>query len=160
MRVAEIMTKKPVTIPIGATITSVAKQMQKFRVGHILVMEDDALVGIITVDDIVRKGIANGLPSNTTKVDELMTRNIVSISPEADIRELMELFAESDVRQVPVLEGIELVGFVTTKDVLRVEPALFDLALTKIRFEEENRQKRIQRYVDEEYHADDEDLFE
>lgn len=160
MRVSEIMTKKPITINIGSSISKVAKLMQKYRVGHILVMDGDVLAGIVTVDDIVRKGVAANMDAKKTKVDDLMTSDIISIEPTADIRELMELFSESDIRQVPVMDKESLVGFVTMKDVLRVEPALMDLAINKIRFEEESRQQRIQKFSDDEFLADDEDLFE
>ena len=160
LKVSEIMTKKPITIGVGSNLVQVAKLMRKYRVGHILVLDKKDLVGIITVDDIVRKGVAVSIDVKKSKVDDLMTTDIISIEPTADVRELMELFSESDIRQVPVMDKNSLVGFVTMKDVLRIEPALFDLAVTKICFEEENRQRKIQKFSDDEFLADDEDLFE
>ena len=157
------MSNKPITIEAGTSIMESAKLMKSYRVSSVVVMSKDKIVGILTVDDIVRLAVAIGMDLEKNSVDEIMTTDVVTVTPAEDISEVMNIFTEFEVRQVPVIDNEKsLVGFVTLKDVLRVEPAMLDIAISGFRLEEENRQKDIQKLSDGDLivDEDDEDLFE
>jgi CBS domain-containing protein len=154
--VFDIMSSQPITIQASKSVSDVAKLMKKYRISSVVVLDKKDVVGIITVDDIVRKAVAAGQSPTKITAQHIMTPHVISVHPRADVREAMDLFAENEVRQVPVMDDGVLVGFLTQKDVLRIEPTLVDLALDKIKQKEEDRQARIQRFADQEF-LDDED---
>lgn len=163
IQVSEIMTRTPVSIQVGTSIVEVAKVMKTYRISSVIVLEDGQLAGILTVDDIVRLAVAVGLDLEKTLIEDIMTRDVVSISPDRDVTDVMSLFSEFEIRQVPVVdEAKKLVGFITLKDVLRFEPAMLDIAVGSLRLEEEHRQQEISKLVNGEMDLDedDEDLFE
>lgn len=161
LQVSEIMSRQPVVIQAQKPVSHVAKLMKRYRISSVVIMQDKEVAGIITVDDIVRKAVAAG--QNPTKIlaKDVMTPQVISVEPNADVREAMSLFAENDVRQVPVITQGKLVGFLTQKDVLRIEPTLVDLALDKMKEKEELRQIRIQEFTQKEFidEEDEEDLL-
>lgn len=161
IQVSEIMTRAPITVNAGTSIIEVAKVMKTYRISSVIVLSGKEIAGIITVDDIVRLAVAVGMDLEKTVVDEIMTRDVVTISPDKDITDVMNLFSEYEIRQVPVVDK-KLVGFITLKDILRFEPAMLDIAVGSLRLEEENRQRSIEMLSNSEsdIDEDDEDLFE
>ena len=162
MQVSEIMTTSPVTVKAGTSIVEVAKVMKTYRISSVIVMSDEEIAGILTVDDVVRLAVAVGMDLEKTPIDNIMTRDVITVSPDRDITDVMNLFGEFEIRQLPVVNNDKLVGFITLKDVLRFEPAMLDIAVGSLRLEEENRQRSISKLVngDAEIDEDDEDLFE
>lgn len=162
IQVSEIMTRGPITVNSGISIVESAKVMKTYKISSVIVMDGENLVGILTVDDIVRLAVAVGMNLEKTTVDEIMTRDVVTIEPTKDITDVMNMFAEFEIRQVPVVDNEKLVGFITLKDVLRFEPAMLDIAVGSLRLEEENRQRVISKLENGEVDIDedDEDLFE
>lgn len=157
VHVSDIMSNRPVSIGVTESIYGAAHKMKQFKVSSLVVLENKELVGIITVDDVVREVIAEKL-SYDTPVADVMIRKVVTVSPGDDIRHVMTTFNEFEIRQAPVLDGKKLVGFVTLKDILRFEPALLDIAVENLRNEEEQRQETIKRMMNIE-EMPDEDFF-
>ena len=145
LQIAEFMTQRPVTVPIGTSIQKASEKLSYYRIGSLVVVDEDKkLLGIFTTRDIVYDIIALDKNPVKTLVDDIMVTNIITISPEKTIQEAMELMSTNDIRQLPVVTGEKLIGFVTMKDILRVEPALVDLAVDSFRAEEEYRRRCIQ----------------
>jgi len=157
LEISEIMSRQPVVCEINQSVQEVAKLMKKYTISSVVVLEHKELAGIITVDDIVRKAVATAKDANKTLAKDIMSSNVISIAPNASVREAMELFGEQEIRQVPVMKNNKLVGFLTQKDILRIEPALVDFALDKMKEEEELRQIRIQQFVNKEYLDEDDE---
>ena len=61
-----------------------------------------------------------------------MTTKLVTIEPKADIFDAMMLMRDAEVRHLPVVENKKILGFLTMKDILKIEPQLFDLIVEKI----------------------------
>jgi CBS domain-containing protein len=162
IQVSEIMTRKPITVKSSMSIMESAKVMKAYKISSVLVMSGKKLVGILTVDDVVRLAVASGMDLEKTIIEDIMTRDVVTISPDKDITDVMNMFAEFEIHQVPVIDGKNLAGFVTLKDVLRFEPAMLDIAVGGLRLEEENRQRILLKRAAGEIQVDedDEDLFE
>jgi CBS domain-containing protein len=119
IRVSEIMSQKPVMIKSGESITAAAKKMKDYRISSLIITSQKELRGIITVDDIVRRGVARNIDLNKTKIDNIMTDEIITVNPNDNISEVIEIFNEYQIRQAPVLdETKKIVGFITFKDIL------------------------------------------
>ncbi|MFH1770795.1 MAG: CBS domain-containing protein [archaeon] len=137
IKVADAMTNKPVMANSDITITECAKLMKKFGVGSLLVREDKEVVGIITEKDFVVKILAKGRNPEDLVTRDIMETNLVTIEPDKDIYDAMVEMQRSDIRRLPVKDKGKIVGFLTMKDILKIEPQLFDLILDKIDLREE-----------------------
>ena len=119
MNIREVMTSEVKACEPSATVVEAAKLMAQEDVGPIPVVEDGRLVGIVTDRDIVVKGVAKGGDLSSTTVGDIASRDLVTISPDADMGEALDLMAENQVRRLPVVEGDRLVGIVAQADVAR-----------------------------------------
>ncbi|MBN2111647.1 CBS domain-containing protein [Candidatus Woesearchaeota archaeon] len=139
-KVCDAMTEKPVTISPDATIQECAKIMSERHVGALVIKNKSQLVGIITEQDIVRKSVIHAHHPAKTKAFEVMEKNMHTIEPEKDIFDALLQMKEWNIRHLPVVAENEMVGLLTLKDVLKIEPQLFDLLVEKFELrEEENK---------------------
>ena len=74
-------------------------------------------MGMVTDRDILVRAIAQGKDPKTTKVNEMMTKEVSSVSPDTDIHQASDLMAESQIRRLPVVENNQLVGFLAIGDI-------------------------------------------
>ena len=157
LQVSEIMTKNPVCIQTGEKVTAVAQKMRSYNINSLLVLKGKKLIGIVTSDDVVKKFVAKNRDADSTTVSDIMSKDLVVAEPTIDIREAMDLLNDNDIKQLPILYKNTLAGLVTLKDVLRIEPALMDLAVDRIREEERVRQNMIQQYAEDDFLQPEED---
>ena len=136
--VADAMTEKPITVTPATTILQCAQLMKRKKVGSVVVQEKGDFVGILTERDIVRRVIAGGI-SPKKKVREAMSSEMLTIAPEQDIFEALSLMRDADVRHLPVVSDGQLFGLVTMKDILKIEPDLFEILVQKFDLREESR---------------------
>ncbi len=132
------MTTKPVSTDSKTSAQDCARLMDKFNVGSLLIEEDGKIKGIVTEYDLTRKVVAEGR-DYTQPVSSIMEEVLVTISPEKDLSAAIQKMKDNDIRHLPVVEGDDFVGLVTVKDVLKIEPDLFDTVVDKIRLREEQR---------------------
>ncbi len=151
-KVIDVMTNKPVVAEKGISLKDAANTMVNSNVNSLLIVESEKAIGIITDEDLVRKVIAKGLDPKKTKIKDVMETDLITIAPGKDIYEAMQVMRNHNIRQLPVLEKGKLVGFLTAKDILKIQPELFDLFIEKYELREEQRKLS-------EHHEDDEDIF-
>lgn len=132
-KVIDVMTRKPVTMSPKASLRDVAQQMRDERVGSMLLREGDQLVGIVTEFDLVRKGVAGGKDLDKTQGRDIMTPadKMHSTTPGVDIFIALNKMRDHECRHLPVLDEGKMIGFITLKDILRIQPQLFDLIVDK-----------------------------
>jgi CBS domain-containing protein len=140
-KVLDAMTTRPITARPDATLRAVAALMRDKKIGSVMLKSDDELVGIVTEFDMVRRGMAAALDVERTPASKVMTplAEMVVIDPGVDIFDALNLMREHDIRHLPVLDGKKLIGFITLKDILRIEPELFELIVEKYEIRESHR---------------------
>jgi CBS domain-containing protein len=99
------------------SLTDAAAGMRDEDVGSLPVVEGDRVVGIITDRDIVVRAVAEGADSRTVKVGDVSSGDPVTVGPDEDLDDALELMAHHRVRRLPVVEDGRLVGVVAQADV-------------------------------------------
>jgi CBS domain-containing protein len=101
-------------------------------VGALLVMEGGRLMGMLSERDYARKVFLKGRSSPTTRVREVMTERLVTVSPGQSIEECMALMTVHRVRHLPVLEGDAVVGLISIGDVVKASLAAKDFLIKQL----------------------------
>ena len=108
-----------VSIQPTATVLEAARLMNDRGVGGVVVVDEaNALLGIFTERDILRRVVAAGLPPETTKVADVFTRDIITCDPGMNVEEVGALMTTRRVRHLPVVDAGGLHGVVTIGDLL------------------------------------------
>ena len=107
------------SLPPDVTVAEAAKEMDRHRVGAILVIEDGRIVGIFTERDVLSRVVATGIDPKTTPIEFVMTRDPITVASSTTVEEVMALFTNKRFRHLPVVDDGRLVGLVSIGDVLR-----------------------------------------
>jgi CBS domain-containing protein len=111
------------TVAPAASVTDAATVMRDHRVGAVLVTESRTLAGVISERDIAYRVVAAGLDPRETRVDTVMTRDVMSAEAGVQAVRGLQLMAENQIRHLPVLEGTTVVGIVSVRDFVASEMA-------------------------------------
>jgi len=103
----------------GDTVYQAIELMAEARVGALLVLGAGRLLGIISERDYARKVILVGRSSQDTRVDAIMTREVITVEPDASLQECMQLMTTHRIRHLPVVEQGHVLGVVSIGDVVR-----------------------------------------
>jgi CBS domain-containing protein len=114
-KLERIMTKEVECCTLLDNVYEVAVKMKENNVGSIPIVDGDRIVGVITDRDIVTRCVAEKHPASS-KVEDIMSRDLITIGPDADVSEAAHLMAENQIRRLPVVEGDTLVGMVSLGD--------------------------------------------
>jgi CBS domain-containing protein len=119
--VAELLKAKParvVSVAPEMTVLEAIKVLAREDVGAAIVMSGSRLAGILSERDYTRKVILQGRASNTTRVQEIMTANVVCVNPRTSARECMALMTDKQIRHLPVVEDSRVIGMVSIRDIV------------------------------------------
>lgn len=112
MKVQEIMTKAVISVPESATIEDAARLLARQGISGLpVVNKDGKLIGLVTEYDLISKV--------GQTVGDIMSRGVISVSPETDTEEVSHLLTNQRIRRVPVLLGDQLVGIVSRSDLIK-----------------------------------------
>jgi CBS domain-containing protein len=123
MQVRDVMNKNVIVGKKDLTIKEASEVMSKLRIGSLVITEDQKIIGIITSTDII-KSIASEKKPDITLAEEVMTKDVLTIDPEATIEEAVEIMIKNKVKKLPVVSEDKIVGIVTASDIVVVEPKL------------------------------------
>jgi CBS domain-containing protein len=101
------------------TVLEAIAQMDRKRVGALLVMQGDKLVGILSERDYTRKVILLGRASRDTRVSEIMTVQVIVVRPQMGLGECLQLVTNQGIRHLPVVDGDRVIGVLSIGDLVR-----------------------------------------
>jgi CBS domain-containing protein len=127
--VASIMTKDLIKLKLTDDLTMAEALFKKHKIRHIPIVEGDAILGILSYTDLLRISYVDVVDENAQDVPvtvynvfsikQVMTKRLVTISPETTVKEAAEIIAQNEFHSLPVCENGILVGIVTTTDLLK-----------------------------------------
>ena len=123
MLVRDVMTGAAVTDSAADTLRSAAERMWREQTGSLLVMDGERLAGIITERDLLR-AVALGADLTTATVDEAMTTEVFTVSPDMPLRDAAREMAVRWIRHLPVVDGEQVLGVISMRDVTGIFGAL------------------------------------
>lgn len=117
MKVEEMALRAPVTAPPETTIHHAAQLMARQAVGALIITEGERLLGIVTDRDLIVRAIAKNLPLDT-RVDDVMSMNVIALDAGADIRDALRAFGHHAVRRLPVVAEGRVSGMLALDDLV------------------------------------------
>lgn len=117
------MSKPVKSVSKEISIRKAIKIMDENNIGVLPVVENDKPIGVITERDILRRAVAKDIDIDKKTVEDIMTKNPVTIEHDASILEATRLMSENNFRRLLVVKGVKLIGVVTAKDVIEVMSA-------------------------------------
>jgi CBS domain-containing protein len=119
-RIADVMSFRLVAVKPDESVQVAIARMLEENVGSVAVCEDSRLVGMFTERDVLRLAGQDGGGFEDTKVAEVMTRTLVTASPDDDVLAAAQMMGERRIRHLPVVQGDNILGLIGIRDVLRV----------------------------------------
>lgn len=126
--VSTIMTKNVVKLNLSDDLTKAEMLFKKHHIRHIPVVYSNKIVGMLSYTDLLRISFADAIDDeddvdttvyNMFKVEQVMAKKLVSIAPDATIKEAAQILATKEFHALPVCEGDLLVGIITTTDLIK-----------------------------------------
>jgi CBS domain-containing protein len=118
----ELVKDKPVHVIMkDQTVRDAVKDMAKYNVGAVPVLDGDRLVGIFSERDLMVRCIAGGIDVNTTKVGDVMTKKVIVMQSGDSYEECLIIMKQKEIRHVPVIEGDRLAGVVSLRDLMQID---------------------------------------
>jgi len=138
VKTGDIMTRNFVSVSPDTSLLDCAKKMVKKRVGSLVLEEKSHLKGIITEGDIIWAMTKKSKKDlDKIKASEIAPKKIVTIKPSADLYDALQKMKKTKYRWLPVTLNKNIIGFLTLKDILRIEPSLFEMASEIMQIKEE-----------------------
>ena len=138
IKVGDVMTRIFISIPSNLSVSECSKEMITKKVGSLIVSDGQNLKGILTEGDII-KAIAKFKDLNKVRAEDIMTKKVQSISPGEDIYDALLKMKKYQIRWLPVTVKGKIIGLLTEKDILVIEPSLFDIVAEHLPLREESK---------------------
>jgi CBS domain-containing protein len=100
----DVMTPEVIGVTVIATVTEAAEQMRDNHVGDVFVMDGNRLIGIVTDRDLVVRVIAAGLDPVMTRVGQVCSEDLIAVTPQTPLEEVVRVMRERAVRRLPVVD--------------------------------------------------------
>lgn len=122
LQVRHAMKGHPYTVPHEATVTETARMMITAGIDTIIVTKNEEILGSVTINDILRHTYTPGFNPAKTSIGNITDEDIMLARPTTALSDARTILTESDVDTLPVVDK-ELVGYITLRDLLTVQPA-------------------------------------
>lgn len=115
--ISEVMTPDPTTCSTTTTLVEAAQVMQQEDIGDVIVLDqNDQICGIVTDRDIVVRAIADRRDPASTKLGDICSRDVTSLSPKDEVGDAVKLMTQRAIRRLPIVENGKPVGIVSLGD--------------------------------------------
>jgi CBS domain-containing protein len=133
--VRDVMTANVVTVPESASVAQAASAMRDSNIGDVIVLDEgDQVRGLVTDRDIAVRAVAEGRDATQTKVGEICSSDLITLSPDDSTGDAVRLMREKAVRRLPVVDAGRPVGIISIGDLaveLDSDSALADISGSK-----------------------------
>jgi CBS domain-containing protein len=120
--VRQLLEQKPGmtwSISPDATVFDAVAKMAEKDIGSLVVMDDDALIGLITERHYARNVVLKGKTSPATRVRDIMEKEVFIVRPEQSVEHCMALMTDKRIRHLPVVDGKKLIGVISIGDLVK-----------------------------------------
>jgi CBS domain-containing protein len=131
-QVLETKGSKVYSVSPDASVFDALTAMAEHDIGAVLVTEGDRLVGIFTERDYARKVVLQGRTSKDTRISELMTPNVCTITPSHTMDQVMNIMTENRFRHLPVVDHGRIAGIITIGDVVKAVIAMQEATIQQL----------------------------
>ena len=129
MLVSEIMNRDVVTISPEESVALASRLLSRHNIGSLPVCSGDGrLRGIVTDRDIVLRCVANDADPDRTPVGDIMSRSVITVTPESDLSRAQELMSAGQVRRLPVTQDGKIVGMLALGDMAVIDSTNIEAA--------------------------------
>ncbi|MGD8565489.1 MAG: CBS domain-containing protein [Candidatus Bathyarchaeota archaeon] len=140
MLVRDVMSSPPITVNENTRAHKIAELMDKHALGCIIVTgKKGKPIGIITERDLVRRILAKNVKPDSIKAKEVMTSPLITVDPDKKISETARKMSSLNIRRLGVVYKGQLLGVLSSKDVLSVVPELIETIQERTILEEQNK---------------------
>ncbi len=131
IKVSDIMAKEVICGPGEESVLDVARKMVLADIGFYVIIKDSKPIGIVTRGDVL-KAVVNQVDIKHTPVEEIMTRDPITVGPDTDIEDAVRIMRDNRVKRLPVVDSSgNLVGVVSETDIILVSPAIYQIVREK-----------------------------
>jgi CBS domain-containing protein len=102
----------------STTVFEALQSLAEHEVGAMVVMDQGKLVGVVSERDYTRKVALQGKNSRETRVAEIMTREVITVTPTTGTRACMALMSQKNIRHLPVVDGAAVLGMISIRDIM------------------------------------------
>lgn len=124
MIVEEIMSAKLVTVDANDTVKQACDKYRDYKIGCLVVTENDQLAGILTERDIIERTICMDKDPKTTKIKEIMSSDIKTVNSYDRIEDAIDIMKKYKIKKLPVVNNDRLVGIITITDIAYTRPSI------------------------------------
>ncbi|HSS63088.1 MAG TPA: CBS domain-containing protein [Gammaproteobacteria bacterium] len=116
-----IVRKEVVQLPAEASVRSASRLMAEQGIGAVLVMKGERIQGIFSERDALKRVLAENLNPDTTTLEDVMTREMVTLDPDAFAVDALRLMSQVGIRHLPIVEQEKVVGMISLRDFIGAE---------------------------------------
>lgn len=119
MNIGKLMVRDVVTLHKDASVYDAVRLLNKNKIGCLVITQNGEIAGIITERDLLERVLEKCRNPKETRISEVMTKNVITGTPDMDALEATRLMFKIKVKKLPIVEGRRLVGIVTLTDIAR-----------------------------------------
>ena len=136
IRVGDCMKREVITLKEENTVMEAAVLMREKKIGSVIIVKNDAPIGIVTEGDITYKIVAEGKDPRKTLMKDIMHSRLKTVGPNELIEKVAEILRDEGVKRLPVVNDKgRLIGIIGETDIVRISPGLYEIIREKTELE-------------------------
>jgi CBS domain-containing protein len=133
--IESVMATSLITAGVTETVTTAAVRMKRNKVGAVLVLDGERLVGLVSERDVVNRAVANRRDCDATTLGQICTRDLVTIDVDQPLKTVLGIFRAGEFRHLPVLRKGKPVGILSARDFYRFLVEGFERYVSQFKYE-------------------------
>lgn len=127
--IEDVIIRKVVTIDSEASVKDATEKMKQYSTSCLVVLSDNRVDGILTTRDVISRVVARGLDPSKVQVNDVATRPIIMMRPEAPLEEAIKIMLQRKIKKIPLISGDDgnarLYGLLSLTDIIEYHSEIF-----------------------------------